>query len=187
MGVFQNFFDVIRYNPDDDDDDDYDYDNEMYDDDDLDDLDDEDFEERPKKPSRKERKAAKEAEREEKAAAKAAAVKNEKPAKSGKITPITKTSRKQSVEMEVCVIKPLNMDDESEIADTLLSGTTVVLNLEGLQIDVAQRIIDFCCGATYAMGGSLRKVSTYIFVATPSGVDISGDISDFMESMDISL
>ena len=53
--------------------------------------------------------------------------------------------------MEVCVIKPASMEDTREIADTLLAGCTVVLNLEGIDVDIAQRIIDFCCGACYCM------------------------------------
>ena len=35
------------------------------------------------------------------------------------------------------------------------------------------------------MHGNLQKISTYIFLATPSGVDISGDIQNIMESFDI--
>lgn len=82
--------------------------------------------------------------------------------------------------MEVCVIKPASMEDTREIADTLLAGCTVVLNLEGIDVDIAQRIIDFCCGACYCMSGSLQKVSSYIFILTPSSVEISGDIQDIL-------
>ena len=82
--------------------------------------------------------------------------------------------------MEVYVIKPASMEDTREIADTLLAGCTVVLNLEGIDVDIAQRIIDFCCGACYCMSGSLQKVSSYIFILTPSSVEISGDIQDIL-------
>ena len=44
--------------------------------------------------------------------------------------------------MEVCVIKPNSVEDAREITETLLSGRTVILNLEGLDLEVAQRIID---------------------------------------------
>ena len=40
--------------------------------------------------------------------------------------------------------------DEIEITDTLLNGRTVVINMEGLNVDVAQRIIDFTSGSAYA-------------------------------------
>jgi cell division inhibitor SepF len=84
--------------------------------------------------------------------------------------------------MEVCVIKPTTIEDEIEIADTLLSGRTVLINMEGLNVEIAQRIIDFTSGATYAMHGSLQKVSNFIFLATPNGVDISGDIQNLMDA-----
>ena len=82
--------------------------------------------------------------------------------------------------MEVCVIKPAKVEDYREIADTLLSGCTVVLNLEGLDVELAQRIIDFSSGSCYAIGGGLQKVSSYIFILTPSTVEISGDIQDLL-------
>ena len=81
---------------------------------------------------------------------------------------------------EVCVIKPTTDADSREIADTLLSNRTVVLNMEGLDMDVAQRIIDFTSGATYAVGGNLQKISHYIFILTPRSVDISGDFQDIL-------
>ena len=104
---------------------------------------------------------------------------------SNKITPISKGSRKQVLGMEVCVIKPTTIEDEIEITDTLLNGRTVVINMEGLNVEIAQRIIDFTSGSTYAMHGNLQKISNYIFLATPSGVDISGDIQNLMESFDL--
>lgn len=45
--------------------------------------------------------------------------------------------------MEVCVIKPSSMEDTREIADTLVDNSTVILNLEGIDVELAQRIIDF--------------------------------------------
>lgn len=88
--------------------------------------------------------------------------------------------------MEVCVIKPTSVDDSREITDTLLSNRTVVLNMEGLDVDIAQRIIDFASGSTYAMKGNLQKISHYIFIITPPSVDISGDFNELLGgSLDI--
>ncbi len=69
-----------------------------------------------------------------------------------------------------------------EITETLLSGRTVILNLEGLDLEVAQRIIDFTSGATYAISGNLQKISNYIFLVTPTNVDISGDLQDLLNT-----
>lgn len=95
---------------------------------------------------------------------------------SGKVVPM----RSSRTGMEVCVIKPSTVEDSREITDTLLSGKAVVLNLEGLHVDMAQRIIDFTSGSCYAINGNLQKISNYIFIITPDTVDISGDFQDIL-------
>lgn len=82
--------------------------------------------------------------------------------------------------MEVTMIKPTSMEDSSEICDYLLAGKAVVLNLEGIHMEIAQRIIDFTSGATYSIGGNLQKISNYIFIATPQSVELSGDFQDLL-------
>ena len=162
MSLMDKFLDAMRLNEDDDDD--YEFANEDY-------YDDDDYEEPKKKPVRRESKVE---------------TKEEPKKPVAKITPISKPQKKQaaSTNMEVCVIKPTTIEDEIEIVDTLLSGRTVLINMEGLNLEIAQRIIDFTSGATYAMQGSLQKVSNYIFLATPHGVDISGDIQNLMDAFD---
>ena len=82
--------------------------------------------------------------------------------------------------MEVCVIKPTSVEESREITDTLLANRTVVLNMEGLDVDMAQRIIDFASGSCYAIHGNLQKISHYIFIITPASVDISGDFQGIL-------
>ena len=112
-------------------------------------------------------------------------VKQDKPVRntSSKITPM-RSSRKgnQAANMEVCVIRPTSMEDTREIADTLVDNSTVVLNLEGIDMELAQRIIDFTSGACYSLGGSLQKVSSYIFILGPYNVDITGDLQNILGS-----
>lgn len=100
-----------------------------------------------------------------------------------KVTPMRQpASRRNAPNMEVCVIKPSSVEDAREITETLLSGRTVILNLEGLDLEVAQRIIDFTSGATFAISGNLQKISNYIFLVTPTNVDISGDLQDLLNT-----
>ena len=67
-----------------------------------------------------------------------------------------------------------------------MSNRTVVLNFEGLDVDVAQRIIDFISGSCFAIDGNLQKVSNYIFLVTPKNVEISGDLQELLSgSIDI--
>ena len=62
----------------------------------------------------------------------------------------------------------------------LLTGRAVVVNLEGFDPDVAQRIMDFISGAVYAIGGKLHQISRYIFIFSPDNIDISGDYLDLV-------
>ena len=84
--------------------------------------------------------------------------------------------------MEVSMIKPTSIEDARDICDFLLDGKAVVLNMEGIHTEVAQRIIDFTSGATYSMNGNLQKISSYIFIATPESVELSGDFQDLLGS-----
>lgn len=162
MGVLDKFLDVMRLNPEDEDD-------EFYDDDDF-----EPEEEVPviKKSARKERR---EMEINENRSAK-------EKTKTGKITPMRPVKKQGASGMEVCVIKPTSVEDAREITETLLSNRTVVLNVEGLDIGIAQRIIDFTAGSCFAISGNLQKISNYIFIITPAAVDISGDFQNLLDS-----
>ncbi len=141
-------------------------------DEDLDELDDFDLdEEEPVKPKKK--KASK-----EKSGRGSKSQTSSHTDRNSKITPIKKAG---TATMEVCVIRPNSMEECNEIVDTLRDNCTVVLNLEGLDVETAQRIIDFTSGASYALDGTLRMVSSLIFILTPYGVEITGDIQDILE------
>ncbi|MCR1839051.1 cell division protein SepF [Murimonas intestini] len=184
MGVLDKFLNAMKLNDDDD-----------FDDDDFldDDIEDEYEEERPKKrlfkkleeeeeyddddyeydePVRKSKQQPKQQQ------PKMRPVKMSSTTTSSKVSPMR--PRKASGGMEVCVIKPRSMEDAREITETLLANCTVVLNMEGLDLDIAQRIIDFSSGSCYAISGNLQKVSNYIFIITPASVDISGDVQEIL-------
>jgi len=97
-----------------------------------------------------------------------------------RITPVRQQKKVIGSGMEVCVIKPTSVEDAREITETLLANRTVVLNMEGLDVDIAQRIIDFTSGSCYAISGNLQKISHYIFIITPASVDISGDFQEIL-------
>ena len=93
--------------------------------------------------------------------------------RSSKVVPMKRS-------MEVSMVKPTSIEDAREICDYLLAGKAVVLNMEGIHTEIAQRIIDFISGATFAISGNLQKISNYIFLVTPTNVDISGDLQDLL-------
>ena len=84
---------------------------------------------------------------------------------------------------EVCMIMPKSFDDANTIADVLLSHKAVLLNLEGIDMVAAQRIIDFASGACYTVGGNLQKVSRKIFIVVPPDMNLSGDFEAMIGDM----
>ena len=96
---------------------------------------------------------------------------------SRKVAPV-----KKSGSLEVALVKPSVFDDAKTIVDDLLYGKAVVLNMEGINTEIAQRIIDFTSGATYSMNGKLQKISNYIFIITPESVSLSGEFQDLLNS-----
>ena len=99
-----------------------------------------------------------------------------------KITPMRNKSK--GTVMEVCVIKPSSFEDARDISETLLADRTVLLNMKGLDLGVAQRIIDFTCGTCYAIDGNLQRIEDYIFIITPAGVELSGDLAGIVDAFD---
>ena len=97
-----------------------------------------------------------------------------------KITPMPSKRKSAgfSSKVGVCVVRPTSVEDGQVIIDTLLNNRTVVVNLEGIGIDTAQRIMDITFGANIALDGHLEQISKNIFIVTPRSVDISGDFSE---------
>lgn len=154
MSLLSKLMDTMRLGPEEDDEDYY--------------LDD-DFEDEPPRKGLFSRKDSAEYEEEEEPP--------EKPRFLGRSNPKVVPMRRS---MEVTMIKPTSMEDSRDICDFLLAGKAVVLNMEGIHTEVAQRIIDFTSGATYSMNGNLQKISSYIFIATPDSVELSGDFQDIL-------
>lgn len=81
---------------------------------------------------------------------------------------------KNNMESEIVSIRPKDDNARQEIGNRLLEGKTVLINLEGLELDVAQRIVDFTFGVCYAIKGNMRFPSKYIVIAVPDDVSLSG-------------
>ena len=78
-------------------------------------------------------------------------------------------------------MKPINFNDSQDICDVLLSSRIAVVNLEDLELPMAQRIIDFLSGSVYALDGKLFNISNFIYIIAPASVDISGDYAEIAE------
>ena len=74
--------------------------------------------------------------------------------------------------MELKVVRPESMEEIFTIADYLIDGCTVVLNLEMLDRAAVTRMLDFLNGVTYTTGGEVKNVSQGTYIITPSGINV---------------
>ena len=75
--------------------------------------------------------------------------------------------------IELKVVRPESIDEIFSIADYLIDGCTVVLNLEMLDKDIITRMLDFLNGVTYTKGGDIKNVSPGTYIITPNGININ--------------
>jgi cell division inhibitor SepF len=71
------------------------------------------------------------------------------------------------------IVNPKSYKEASDIADFLMNGNAVLVNIDGLAADQIVRLIDYLAGATHAVGGFMTKVGKSTVVIAPKNVDVS--------------
>lgn len=89
--------------------------------------------------------------------------------------PIVANSGDDAGNIELKVVRPSSFEEVGVIADYLLEGCTVVLNLEVLDTAATVRMLDFLNGVTYSTDGDIKNVSKSTYIITPHNVDVSDD------------
>ena len=51
----------------------------------------------------------------------------------------------------------------------------VIINLAKLDIETADRLLDFISGGIYALDARLKTIGEDIYLCVPNGVEVSGD------------
>jgi cell division inhibitor SepF len=74
---------------------------------------------------------------------------------------------------EVVVIEPRSFEEMPEVIQALRERKSVVLNLNIMDPDEAQRSVDFIAGGTYAIDGHQERIGESIFLFTPNCVQVS--------------
>lgn len=80
--------------------------------------------------------------------------------------------------LDLKVVSPKSFEQLLVAVDYLSMGSTVLLNLEGVERELYRRMIDFISGAAYALEASIKKATQDSFFLAPKDVDISGEIFD---------
>lgn len=84
--------------------------------------------------------------------------------------------------LKVVVLSPQSILEARELCDHLRANKPIIMNVEGVDTPLAQRMVDFLSGAVYCLDGDIQKISSGIFLATPASVEITGDLKDDMSN-----
>ena len=69
-------------------------------------------------------------------------------------------------------------EDSKDVIDDLLVGHSVLINLESLALEEAQRIIDTLIGACYAINATIKKAAAQTYLLAPETVEVAGTYAD---------
>lgn len=91
----------------------------------------------------------------------------------------TPTFRLATVRDSAITIMPAaTFDDMQRAADRLKRGEPQIINLESTPPDMAERLIDFLNGVTYALDGCVEKVAEGAYLFTPANIAIRSDSAE---------
>lgn len=69
-------------------------------------------------------------------------------------------------------------EDARDVIDDLLESHSVLINLEGLDLEEAQRIIDTLIGACYAINATIKKAAQQTYLLAPETVEVAGTYAE---------
>jgi cell division inhibitor SepF len=84
-----------------------------------------------------------------------------------------RSARGNGGDVRVHLVHPKSFNDAQQIADRFKDTVPVILNLQGVETDLAKRLIDFASGLTYALDGGMQRIADKVFMLTPRNVEIS--------------
>ncbi|MEU3948556.1 cell division protein SepF [Streptomyces sp. NPDC029526] len=64
--------------------------------------------------------------------------------------------------------------DARDVAETLMSGVPVLLDLTGAETEVAKRVLDFSTGVVFGLASGMHRVDRNVFLLTPAGMEVTG-------------
>jgi len=87
---------------------------------------------------------------------------------------------KESKKSRVAIAEPHEFEEVQMIGDDFKENIPVIINLQNTNQDLSKRIIDFCSGLTYALGGSIKKVADRVFLITPQNTLVTSNEKEIL-------
>lgn len=76
----------------------------------------------------------------------------------------------------ILIVTPKTLSEVQDIIDNLRNRQAIIVEFNRINEKYAERILDFLNGAIYALGGCEQRIADNMFLFTPGGVSIQGQI-----------
>ena len=77
---------------------------------------------------------------------------------------------------KMIVKEPRSYDDAKEVAEYLLKGKAVIVNIHKLNESSGTRLLDYLTGVSFAIRGSYQKVDNNVFLFAPKDMPVDGKV-----------
>jgi cell division inhibitor SepF len=78
----------------------------------------------------------------------------------------------KSAEAQCDIVEATGFSDAKLLADRIRARVPVVLNLRETDPDMVRRLVDFASGLTYALDGTMRKISEGVIMVLPPRISL---------------
>ena len=75
----------------------------------------------------------------------------------------------------ITTIHPRTYNEAKTIGESFRAGTPVIMNLTDMDDADAKRLVDFSAGLVFGLHGSIERVTSKVFLLSPSYVEVIGD------------
>jgi cell division inhibitor SepF len=95
-------------------------------------------------------------------------------------TPVARVARQPEVTelTRITTIHPRTYNEAKDIGEAFRGGVPVIMNLTEMDDADAKRLVDFAAGLAFGLHGSIERVTSKVFLLSPSHVEVDGGPSE---------
>lgn len=71
------------------------------------------------------------------------------------------------------VYAPKNIPELNKVIDCTVQGQTVIVNMSNIKTSEYDKVVDYLCGALYALNADINCLQNSLYIITPKNVKIS--------------
>jgi len=100
---------------------------------------------------------------------------DETPAPKRNVVSFSSREKRAGAGGEVSLFAPRTFADVTVIADALRMRQVAIVNLQGVDRGLLQRVVDFTSGVAYTLDGKIQKLADAMYLVVPPGTQVNSD------------